>query len=71
MAERTFKGKPFDQRLGCPGMPQDSTTIPHFIEINVNGLNVIQGRSGVFVIPTTQPLDLTNIIANYGFVEEK
>lgn len=52
-------------------MPQDSTTIPHFIEINVNGLNVIQGRSGVFVIPTTQPLDLTNIIANYGFVEEK
>lgn len=38
----------------------------HFIEIDVKGLNVVQGRKGVFVAHNETPLDLKNRIVNSG-----
>lgn len=40
----------------------------HYVEIDVTGLNVIQGRKGVFVIHNENPLDLTNRIVSAGLV---
>ena len=40
----------------------------HYIEIDVSGLNVIQGRDGVYVIPNEEALDLTGRIINSGKV---
>ncbi|MEU2103496.1 putative T7SS-secreted protein [Nocardia sp. NPDC019255] len=38
----------------------------HFLEIDVTGLTVVQGRPGVFVIPNTEPLDLSGRIIRSG-----
>jgi len=38
----------------------------NFIEIDIKGLNVVQGRAGVFVVPNETPLDLTNRIVSSG-----
>ena len=40
----------------------------HYIEIIVDGLNVVQGRDHVFVIPNESPLDLAGRIVGYGRV---
>ena len=40
----------------------------HYVQINVTGLEVIQGRQGVFVIPNNSPLDLTGRIISVGTV---
>ncbi|WP_141893585.1 HYD1 signature containing ADP-ribosyltransferase family protein [Microbacterium kyungheense] len=37
-----------------------------YVEINVDGLNVVQGRTNVFVIPGEAPLDLTGRIVGFG-----
>jgi hypothetical protein len=36
------------------------------VEIDVTGLNVIEGRAGVFVVPNEGPLDLTGRIVSWG-----
>lgn len=40
----------------------------HYVEINVTGLEVIQGWEGVFVHPGNSPLDLTDRIISTGQV---
>jgi large repetitive protein len=46
--------------------PFQGNKFTHFIEIKTNGLIVLEGRPGVFVIPNTEPLILSNRIVNYG-----
>jgi hypothetical protein len=36
------------------------------VEIDVSGLNVVEGRAGVFVIPNEGPLDLSGRIVGRG-----
>ena len=43
----------------------------HYLEINPDGLNVIKGRSGVYVIPNEGPLDLNNRIISSGKVSDQ
>ena len=43
----------------------------HYLEINPDGLNVTQGRSGVYVIPNEVPLDLNNRIISSGKVSNQ
>lgn len=38
----------------------------HYLEIDTNGLNVIKGREGVYLVPNESSLDITNRIVNYG-----
>jgi hypothetical protein len=38
----------------------------HYVEIDVTGLEVVQGRENVFVIPNGGPLDLTGRIVGLG-----
>lgn len=38
----------------------------HYVEIDVAGLSVRQGRPGVFVIPNDRPLDLTGRLVRSG-----
>ena len=40
----------------------------HFIEILVEGLDVVKGRDGVYVIPNQDSLDLTDRIISWGKV---
>lgn len=40
--------------------------LSHFIEININGLEVIEGRPHVFLIPGESPLNLTGRIVRFG-----
>jgi RHS repeat-associated protein len=48
------------------GMPFQASRFTHYVEIDVTGLNVVQGRPGVFLIPNEDPLDLTGRIINSG-----
>lgn len=50
------------------GIPFRADKYTNFVEIDVTGLNVIQGRPGVFVVPNTTPLDLTGRILSSGAV---
>lgn len=43
----------------------------HYLEINPAGLNVIEGRPGVYVIPNEGPLDLNNRIISSGKVSDQ
>ena len=38
----------------------------NYLEIDTNGLNVIKGREGVYLVPNESSLDITNRIVNYG-----
>lgn len=40
----------------------------HYVAIDVSGLEVRFGRKHVYVIPSTQPLDLSQRIVRYGQV---
>ncbi|WP_298279496.1 HYD1 signature containing ADP-ribosyltransferase family protein [uncultured Bradyrhizobium sp.] len=40
----------------------------HYLEINSDGLDVVKGREGVYVIPNEVPLDLNNRIVSSGKV---
>ena len=42
-----------------------------YLEINPDGLNVIKGRSGVYVVPNEGPLDLNNRIISSGKVSDQ
>jgi hypothetical protein len=48
------------------GMPFQGARFTHYVEINVKGLNVIQGRPGVFVVPSESELKLFNRIMSTG-----
>jgi hypothetical protein len=48
------------------GQPFQGQRFTHFVEINVDGLNAVKGRDGVFVIPGDSPLDLTGRIVSSG-----
>jgi ADP-ribosyltransferase of polymorphic toxin system len=48
------------------GMPFQGSRFAHFVEIDVGGLNVVRGRSGVFVVPNEVPLDQTGRILGSG-----
>ena len=50
-----FLGQPFHERR-----------FTHFVENNVDGLSVVEGRDGVFVIPGEIPLDLMGRIVSWG-----
>src|SRR5712692_2503620 len=41
------------------GHPFRGSRFTHYVELDTNGLKVVCGRAGVFVIPNDQPLDLT------------
>ena len=48
--------------------PFQGARYTNFIEIDTTGLNVIQGRPGVYVVPNEVPLDLSGRITNSGQV---
>ncbi|WP_277928951.1 HYD1 signature containing ADP-ribosyltransferase family protein, partial [Luteimonas aquatica] len=52
---RDFLGQPFQGRR-----------YTNYVEINVTGLNVVEGRSGVFVVPNDDPLDVVGRIISSG-----
>ncbi|KAB1105088.1 RHS repeat protein [Micromonospora aurantiaca] len=47
-------------------VPWAGQKFTHYIEIDVRGLDVVQGRPGVFVVPNSRPLDLTGRIISSG-----
>ncbi|MEV6655401.1 HYD1 signature containing ADP-ribosyltransferase family protein [Streptomyces sp. NPDC051219] len=47
-------------------VPWAGRKFTHYIEIDVRGLDVVEGRPGVFVIPNSGPLDLTGRIVGSG-----
>ncbi|MFF9404069.1 HYD1 signature containing ADP-ribosyltransferase family protein [Streptomyces anandii] len=47
-------------------VPWAGRKFTHYIEIDVRGLDVVEGRPGVFVIPNSGPLDLTGRILSSG-----
>ena len=51
--------------------PFQGARYTNYVAIDVSGLNVIQGRPGVFVIPNETPLDLTGRIVGSGTVKRK
>jgi len=53
------------------GNPFLGSKYTHYVEIDVQGLNVIQGRPNVYVVPNTKPLDITNRLVNNGAVTVK
>ena len=46
--------------------PFQGARFTHYVEIDVSGLEVVQGRPGVFVIPNEAPLDLTGRLVRFG-----
>ena len=50
------------------GIPFQGRRFTHYIEVDVTGLNVIQGRAGVFVVPNDVPLDVSQRIISHGRV---
>ncbi|MBB3820951.1 YD repeat-containing protein [Xanthomonas arboricola] len=48
--------------------PFQGARYTHFIEVDTAGLNVIQGRPGVYVVPNEVPLNLSGRIPNSGMV---
>lgn len=49
------------------GFPFQKRRFTHFVEIDVTGFKVTKGRTGVFVIPSEQPLD----VAGASFAAER
>jgi hypothetical protein len=48
------------------GAPFWGSRFTNYVEIDVSGLNVIEGRAGAFLIPNEGPLDLTGRIVSSG-----
>ncbi|HEV7805726.1 MAG TPA: HYD1 signature containing ADP-ribosyltransferase family protein [Solirubrobacteraceae bacterium] len=46
--------------------PFQGQRFSHYVEIDTRGLNPIEGRPGVFVIPGDQPLDVSDRLVGYG-----
>jgi hypothetical protein len=47
-------------------IPFQGQRFTHYVEVDVTGLEVIQGRNGVFVVPGNKPLDLTGRVVGSG-----
>lgn len=47
-------------------VPWQGRRFTHYVEVDVTGLDVVQGRNGVFVIPGDTPLDLAGRIVGHG-----
>jgi hypothetical protein len=52
---REFLGQPFQGRR-----------FTHYVAIDVTGLDLLEGRNGVFVVPGNKPLDVTGRIVGSG-----
>ena len=48
------------------GIPWAGKRFTHYININVDGLNVIHGRQYVYVIQSSEPLDISKRISGHG-----
>ena len=48
------------------GMPFQGNRFERFVAIDTRGLNVVEGRKNVFVIPNNRPLDISGRIIGYG-----
>ena len=48
--------------------PFQGARYTHFVEIDTAGLNIIQGRAGVYVVPNEVPLSLSGRLTNSGKV---
>ncbi len=46
--------------------PYQGARFSHYVEVDVSGLNVVEGRPGVFVVPNEGPLDLSGRILGWG-----
>jgi large repetitive protein len=46
--------------------PFQGARFTHYVEIDVSGLNVVQGRPGVFVIQNEDPLNLAGRLIGWG-----
>jgi hypothetical protein len=46
--------------------PYQGARFSHYVEIDVAGLDVLEGRPGVFVIPNDEPLDVFGRILSWG-----
>jgi hypothetical protein len=51
------------------GQPFQGRRFTHYLEIDVSGLVVVEGRGHIFVIPNHAPLDLVGRIVRSGKVE--
>jgi hypothetical protein len=51
--------------------PFQGARYSNYVAIDVSGLNVVQGRPGVFVVPNETPLNLTGRIVGSGTVAGK
>ena len=40
--------------------------LTHYVEVNVEGLNIIEGRANVFLVPGNSPLDIAQRIVRFG-----
>ena len=47
-------------------MPFQGNKFERFVAIDTRGLNVVEGRKNVFVIPNNRPLDISGRIIGYG-----
>jgi hypothetical protein len=58
-----------ESAVACvPGCPFWVSRFTNFVEIDVSGLNVIEGRAGVY-IPNEGPLDLTGRIVSWAVTD--
>src|SRR5262245_57697177 len=57
---------PAELSHGFLGIPFQGRRFTHYVEIDVSGLPVIQGRQGVFVVPNDVPLDVPGRIISRG-----
>ena len=48
------------------GLPFHGRRFTHYLAVDVSGLRVVRGRAGVYVIPNTAPLDVTDRIRDHG-----
>ncbi|WP_394828324.1 HYD1 signature containing ADP-ribosyltransferase family protein [Pendulispora albinea] len=48
------------------GVPWRGVRYSHYIEIDTAGLNVAQGRSGVFLVPNDKSLNISGRIMSFG-----
>jgi len=48
------------------GNPFQARRFTHFLEVDVQGLTVVKGRAGVFVIPNREPLVLAGRLLRSG-----
>ena len=48
------------------GMPFQGQRFTHYMELDVTGLNAVEGRANVFVVPGETSLDISGRIVSYG-----